>query len=105
MVSDPMPGSTTARILLVEDNEADIKLVQILMLAKEKLHCGLTIARNGEQALQALYKSQYSPDHQVDLILLDINMPGMDGFDLLTKIKNDTWPAGHSRHHVQYIDG
>lgn len=80
-------------ILLVEDNEADIK---ITLRAFEKGHLQnfLHVVRDGEEALDFIYGLNTYWDHQQyprpDLILLDINLPKLDGFNVLKKIKEDT---------------
>jgi chemotaxis family two-component system response regulator Rcp1 len=81
-------------ILLVEDNEGDI------VLAKEALfEAGIknrtTVITNGEEALQYLLKKNgFYHLHFPDLILLDINLPKVDGLELLVAIKtNDALKA------------
>jgi CheY-like chemotaxis protein len=76
-------------ILLVEDDQLDVINVQ-RTLAKINLTHKLFIAKNGEEALTLLKgnggeKSIPTPD----LILLDINMPKMDGFELLNVLRSD----------------
>jgi signal transduction histidine kinase/ActR/RegA family two-component response regulator len=81
-------GASLANILLVDDTESDIELAQILLLNRDILQCDLLIARTGKEALDMLKKSVlYGP--AIDLTLLDINMPGMDGFELLETIRGD----------------
>ena len=65
------------RILLVEDDLVDVKTVK---RAFQDLgtNCGLTHASNGEEALQIL-----SQDPLPSLILLDLNMPVMNGLEFL----------------------
>lgn len=75
------PGfSDEGAILIVDDDEQNRD-----MLARRLRRCGYVIstASSGLQALQ-LTRSQ-----QFDLILLDMIMPGLDGFHLLAKIKSD----------------
>ena len=45
-------------------------------------------AEDGEKALEILEKDRYK--HKIYLIILDLLMPGMTGFDVLDKIKNDS---------------
>lgn len=66
-------------ILVVDDVPANLKYAQKLLGGRYKL----TLASSGMQALKFLKKT--SPD----LILLDVNMPEMDGCQVLTEIKND----------------
>jgi len=89
MPIDPM-GELMARIMLVEDNEADIRLTKILLIEKGKLQCNLLVAHDGLEALQMLQAAPtHEQDNRVDLMLLDINMPGMDGFSLLEKLQTE----------------
>ena len=73
-------------ILLVEDDEGDIELTQI-SFQRSKLLNNLHIARDGIEALEFL---RSPPDKlQPDLILLDLNMPRMDGYEFLKIVKMD----------------
>lgn len=74
-------------ILLVEDNEGDIKLTQ-RAFRDESLNCHISVANNGMEAMEFLRKQ--SNNVQVptpQLILLDLNMPRMDGKKFLETIK------------------
>src|SRR6185295_10705341 len=76
-----------AELLLVEDNEADILLTQEA-LKRAKIANQLHIARDGEQAWRMLRKEPpYSEQPTPDLILLDVNLPRMDGKQLLSAIR------------------
>ena len=77
-------------ILLVEDDPADQKLIKI-SLSREKITNELYIANNGEEALQYLQRSKNGDNEtpMPDLILLDLNMPGMGGKVFLKHIKAD----------------
>jgi class 3 adenylate cyclase len=67
-----------SRILLVEDAPANIQAVSSIL----KEHgCQINVATNGEQALDLLGRVR------PDLILLDVVMPGMDGFETCRRIK------------------
>ena len=74
-----------ANILLVEDNDIDVDLFKIMLIKEELLQCNLHVAENGKEALSFLEKEGSPPIH---MILLDINMPVMDGFEFLEKKKN-----------------
>ncbi len=76
-------------ILLVEDNEGDIELTKLAFKEGKLLH-RLSVAHHGVEALDYLFKrggfeSAFTPD----LILLDLNMPKMDGKEVLDVIKKD----------------
>lgn len=76
------------RVLLVEDNPADAMLSREI-LADSKLHIEISLAANGEEALDFLYgRGQFAGALKPDLILLDLNMPGKDGRAVLTEIKS-----------------
>ena len=77
-----------ARILVIDDNEAAIELTRIVLMESGKLRCVLVSARGGREALTLLQQSQ-SENATVDLVLLDISMPEMDGFQFLEKLRAD----------------
>jgi adenylate cyclase len=68
-----------ARILVVDDEPFD---VDVLEQELEQLDYGTLSAENGEEALDALAREQ------VDLILLDVMMPRLDGYGVLAQIRN-----------------
>lgn len=75
-------------ILLVEDNPGDIQLTKEA-LADCKMINNLNVAKNGEEALAMLFKEEpYKDTPKPDLILLDLNLPKIDGREILVKIKN-----------------
>lgn len=73
------------RILLVEDSEDDIVMTQ-RALKKGKIINDLDVAHNGEEALRHLKDKD---NHVPDLVLLDLNMSRMNGFELLQEMKKD----------------
>ncbi len=77
-----------AEILLIEDNPQDVLLTQNAFKALE-IPYNITIARSGEHAWDMLQKSNYSFSNSLSLILLDLNLPKMEGIELLKKIKSD----------------
>jgi CheY-like chemotaxis protein len=72
-------------ILLVEDNPADVRLT-VEVFKQAKLRNTLHVAEDGETALAMLRDPARRPP---DLILLDLNLPGLDGREVLQDIKSD----------------
>ncbi len=70
--------------ILVVDDEKNIRLT--LSQTLEPIGIPVQTAVNGEEALQKLAEGQFG------LVFLDLKMPGMDGMDVLRRIKDD-WPA------------
>lgn len=86
MVSEDAPF----QILLVEDDEVDIQSVQ-REIKKLDVPIQLHVAKNGIEALDKLYgrngEAKLSPIPH--LIILDINMPKMNGIEFLKKLRED----------------
>jgi chemotaxis family two-component system response regulator Rcp1 len=76
-------------ILLVDDNEGDILLTREA-LEDAKIVNRVSVATDGMEAIRFLKKAPPFADSDTpDLILLDINLPKMDGKEVLSIIKND----------------
>ncbi|MEW6087820.1 MAG: response regulator [bacterium] len=74
-------------ILLVEDNPADVRLT-IETLKEEKICNNVHVVSDGEEALDFLHRrGKYSNAVRPDLILLDLNLPRIDGREVLREIK------------------
>jgi len=71
---------TGRKILIVDDNPQNRELLQAYL---EVLPCETSTANDGEEALASVRKSQ------PDIILLDIMMPRMSGFEVCRHLKND----------------
>ncbi|MES1199908.1 MAG: response regulator [Pseudomonadota bacterium] len=87
----PMSRSNLATILLVDDNQAAIELARITLVEQSKLQCRILSATSGQDAL-ALLQERHDGHADVDLILLDINMPRMDGFEVLAELAKSALP-------------
>ena len=84
----PLPAETVT-ILLVEDNPADAELTQE-GLKRAKVLTNLHVVEDGEQALAFLrHEAPYADAPFPDLIFLDLNLPKMDGREVLAEIKSD----------------
>ena len=76
-------------ILLVEDNPGDVRLTREA-LKEGKVLNNMSVAVDGVEALAFLkQKGQYVDAIRPDIIILDLNLPRMDGRELLTEIKSD----------------
>jgi CheY-like chemotaxis protein len=82
-------ASRTIDTLLVEDNRADIRLTQEAM-AEADVKGTLHVVRDGNEAMDFLrHRGAYGSAPRPDLILLDLNLPGLDGREVLAQIKSD----------------
>ncbi len=76
-------------ILLVEDNEGDVGLVEEVF-QEAKIRNNLNVAEDGEEAMLFLRREgRFSNVPYPDIILLDLNLPGKDGREVLKEIKED----------------
>ena len=90
-----MPGLTVgghgrpAELLLVEDNYGDVLLTRDAF-QRARLKNNLTVAGDGEVAMAMLRREgAYALHARPDIILLDLNLPRMDGREVLHAIKTD----------------
>ncbi len=65
-------------ILVVDDNDISLRLAEIIL---HKNNAGVTTARSGEQAIK------YAGDKVFDIIFMDLHMPGLDGFETTSIIR------------------
>jgi two-component system, chemotaxis family, response regulator Rcp1 len=81
--------SKPAEILLIEDNPGDVELIQEAFQTGKVLN-HISLAMDGEEAVAFLYRrSGYETAPRPDLILLDLNIPKKDGFEVLKEIKDN----------------
>jgi len=76
-------------ILLVEDNPGDVRLTKE-GLAESKVRNNLHVARDGVEAMAFLRREgEHAGAVRPDLIVLDLNLPRMDGREVLSAVKSD----------------
>lgn len=76
-------------VLMIEDNPVDILLIKEA-LSYNKILNDLHVMENGLEAMSFLsQQGQHAQAPRPDMILLDLNLPGMNGDEILNKIKND----------------
>ncbi len=69
------------KVLLAEDNEINVIIAKEML---ESFHCCVQVAEHGEQVLELLEKNAY------DIILMDLEMPRMNGFEATARIRADS---------------
>ncbi len=83
------PVGKAIEILLVEDEPGDVRLT-IEAMRQAKVRNTLHVAEDGVEALDFLFRrGAFSHAPRPDLILMDLNLPKMDGREVLTIIKQD----------------
>jgi signal transduction histidine kinase len=80
--------TTIANVLIVDDLDGDILLARSLLSGPDGMFCNFLVARDGEEGLAAI-RDRIGMNDPVDLILLDINMPGMNGLEMLDALTQD----------------
>lgn len=81
-------SSGRPHIVLIEDNPSDVYLIK-LALEQTGIDCDLTNLPNGTEALRRLVPAggDAPAPARIDLILLDLNTPGCDGFEILARMR------------------
>jgi len=88
-MSDAVGSGRAIEVLLVEDNEGDARLAQEA-LRDGKFRVGYNHVWDGEEAMDFLRrKGKHTAAPRPDIILLDLNLPRMDGREVLAEIKKD----------------
>jgi len=81
--------SRPVEILLIEDNPADIRLLEE-GFREARVHNVIHAVTSGKEALDFLYRREgHATAARPDLILLDLNLPGISGLAVLDEIKQD----------------
>jgi CheY-like chemotaxis protein len=75
-------------IVLVEDNPDDAELT-LRALKKSKILNDVRVARDGAEALNLLLPANEEKELKAALVLLDLKLPGMDGIEVLRRLRND----------------
>ena len=78
------------RVLLVEDNPDDVELT-LRAFRKHNLANEIIVARDGEEALAVLFeRDKEGAEHRaVDMVLLDLKLPKVDGLEVLRQVKSN----------------
>jgi FOG: CheY-like receiver len=86
---DDLNNKGHANVLLIEDNHADIRMIKEIF--KEfNTEAMINVVTNGVEALKFLNKEhEYENSTSPNLILLDLNIPLINGFEVLEEIKTD----------------
>ena len=84
----------TLRVLLVEDDEDHVFLIRRALADLAGAEVAVEVAGDGEQAVERLARSRFSPGGPPQLVLLDLKMPRMDGLEVLRRIRADEAAGG-----------
>jgi DNA-binding response OmpR family regulator len=76
------------RILIIEDHTPDVFLLQ-KALRESQVEFVMTRFEDGQQALEAIWKPGPPPFETPDLVILDLNLPKMDGMEILRAIRQE----------------
>lgn len=85
-----MSDGRLINILLVEDNPADVRLTQEALKEAAHARTRLHVAGDGVEALEFLHRQgSFAAAPRPDLMLLDLNLPRVDGRQVLAEVKGD----------------
>ena len=85
---EPASGTRVANVLLVDDRDDDVLFTRTFITGPLGMHCNFLVAHDGKAGLDTI-RDRFGVNDPVDLVLLDINMPVMNGFELLMAVKKD----------------
>lgn len=89
MTNRPTSNTEPARILLVEDNPGDIRLTKEAF-KRGRIEIELDVVSDGVDALEFLsQEGEYADAPRPDLVLLDLNLPRMNGNEVLEELQDD----------------
>ncbi|MBD2328070.1 response regulator [Alkalinema sp. FACHB-956] len=92
-MSSYLSGRLTPTLLVVEDSDEDFFTFERIMKKTCTMPISVLRCEDGEEALDFLYKrGSYSDDADIqrpNLVILDLNLPGTDGREVLAQIKQD----------------
>lgn len=86
MITETVPG-LVCHIVIVEDNRGDVLLVEVA-LREAGLPFELIHLADGEKAVDYLRKLSIGNGAQIDLVLLDLNLPKLDGWAVLEALRS-----------------
>lgn len=86
-INDVQNDREEVEILLVEDDPAELELT-LHALRGEKLRNRVSIARDGEEAMDFLFGADATAHSMPRLILLDLKLPKVDGMEILRQLKS-----------------
>lgn len=95
-----MPNVQAVNILLVEDDPGHARLIE-KNLRRSNITNQITVINDGREAIDYLFKQgdyTLSPHASPLLVLLDLNLPGLDGYQILERMKSN-----HKTKHIPVI--
>lgn len=78
----------TLQLLIVEDNPGDVRLLEEAF-RELRADVNIQVAKDGAEALELVQSPRTNGTPRPDLILLDLNLPKINGHDVLVRIKNN----------------
>lgn len=78
----------TLQLLIVEDNPGDVRLLEEAF-RELRADVNIQVAKDGAEALELVQSAHAGTNSQPDLILLDLNLPKVNGHDVLARIKSN----------------